>query len=249
MQNQRLTGPAAGVEKYDLITALAVNGLAAGGGKQTSMMRLIALLTARYNWAADEVTIGQREMAALWAVDERTAKRETRRLIEAGLIEIKRPGIRGRVAAYHVNRQEIYRQSKADWGNVGPDYDARMTALQTSKVEEKPSEAKVVRLDFAPRPAANPKSHPWEKALARLATDQPRLYEAWFGHLQADLPDEDKILHILAPTKFIASYVSSRLMVSLERAVQLSYGHGIRCSVQAQEDRLDPISSLKPMVT
>lgn len=231
MQQQRhLTGQGAGVEKYDLITALAVNGLAAGGSKQTTMMRLIALLTARYNWAKDEVVIGQREMASLWSVDERTAKRETRRLIEAGLLSIKRPGIRGRVASYHVDRNRIYALTQDDWNSVGPDYSTRMTA-KVNETKNFNIDEKVIPLPVLPRS----KNHDtaWDRSMALLATDQPQLYEAWFSKLVPSPSVSENILVLIAPTKFVASYISSRLMAPLERAVQFGYGSLIRCKIEA----------------
>lgn len=236
-QQPRLTGQGAGVEKYDLITALAANGLAAGGSRQTTMLRLIAVLTARYNWTQDEVTIGQKEMAALWAVDERTAKRETRRLIEAGLLMIKRPGIRGRVAAYQLDRRQVYHMSTAEWRNVGPDFEARMGARQPLAPSLAPSAEKVVHIDFKPRAGACAAGlGPWQKTLARLALDYPHLFDAWFHQLQAELPDQDQILHIQAPTKFIASYVANHLMVNIERAARLHYGSQIRCLISARAE-------------
>ena len=59
-QPTRLTGKGAGAEKYDLLTALSVAGLSGSPTEQTSMLRLIAVLTARYNWAADELSMGHR---------------------------------------------------------------------------------------------------------------------------------------------------------------------------------------------
>ncbi|SED40156.1 hypothetical protein SAMN05519105_3917 [Rhodobacter sp. 24-YEA-8] len=239
MQSHRLTGPGAGSEKYDLLTAMAVNGLSAGGTRQATMMRLIALVTARYNWAADEVTIGQREMAALWSVDQRTAKRETRRLIDAGLLEISRPGVRGRVASYRLCRAEIYRQTAPGWASVGPDYDARMSARHIVP-EEAPAAAevsspKVVQVNFGTRPVALPASAPWDKVLARLAADQPGTYAAWFSQLKGGEPGHDGTLRVVAPSRFLAVYIASRLMVPLERAVAYGYGCNLRCSVVTED--------------
>ena len=201
-------------------------------------MRLIALITARYNWSSDEVTIGQREMAALWRVDERTAKRETRRLIEAGLIEVKRPGIRGRVAAYRVKRDAIYARTAEEWIGVGPDFDARMSARLTPAAAPEP--AKVVHLNFPKQNLPNPKNDCWDKVLARLSIDQPQHFDAWYSQLWADTPDDSGILRIEAPTKFIANYVSSRLMAGLERAVQIAYGQALRCQIEASTSSSKP---------
>lgn len=46
-QVQKLTGPGAGSLKYDLIASLSVMGMAGPPVMQMSMMRLIALVTAR----------------------------------------------------------------------------------------------------------------------------------------------------------------------------------------------------------
>ena len=62
MSLKRFTGPAAGSQKYDLLTALAVAGLNGTPGFQTSMLRLVALVTARYNWARNELTVGQKDL-------------------------------------------------------------------------------------------------------------------------------------------------------------------------------------------
>ena len=126
MDAKRYTGPQAGSQKYDLLTALSVAGLSGSPGFQTSMLRLVALVTARYNWGRNELTVGQREMARLWSVDERTVKREIKRLTAASILLQLRPGVRGRVAAYRLNIAEIHRLSAPVWDRVGPDYADRM---------------------------------------------------------------------------------------------------------------------------
>ena len=230
MRTQRVTGPGAGAEKYDLLTAMAVNGLAAGGARQATMMRLIALVTARYNWALDEVSIGQREMAALWSVDERTAKRETKRMIDAGLLAVKRPGVRGRVAAYRLCIDEIYRQTETGWTRVGPDYHARMDARTKAEVPPPPPST-VVRVDFTAR-APRPESPGWAQVLERLEADQPQLYRAWFHQLTAAEPDVEGVLRISAPSRFVADYVSTHLMAPLTAAVRAGFGRALRCQVR-----------------
>ncbi len=96
MEPKRLTGPEAGSLKYDILTALTLLGLHGTATEQTSMMRLIALITARYNWRANELTVGQRDIARMWAVNERTVKREMKRLTDAQILVCKRSGVRGR---------------------------------------------------------------------------------------------------------------------------------------------------------
>ena len=72
MEQIKRIGPKAGSLKYDLLTALSVAGLHGSPTEQTSLMRLNALITARYNWRLEEVSVGQVELARLWSVNERT---------------------------------------------------------------------------------------------------------------------------------------------------------------------------------
>jgi len=90
------------------------------------MLRLIALIMARYNWRNDELSVGQRDMAHMWSVNERTVKREIKRLTEANILICKRAGVRGRVGAHHVNKSEIARLSRPAWQEVGPDFAYRV---------------------------------------------------------------------------------------------------------------------------
>lgn len=78
MQAIRPAGPEGASRKYGLLTALAVQALA--GDKPRLVLRLMALVTARYNWQRDELAVGQAEIARLWAVDDRTVKRDMARL-------------------------------------------------------------------------------------------------------------------------------------------------------------------------
>jgi len=84
LELRKLTGPQAGSLKYDLLTALSVVGLHGSPTLQCSMLRLSAMVTARYNWRLDEISIGQAELARIWGVNERTVKREMKRLTGQG---------------------------------------------------------------------------------------------------------------------------------------------------------------------
>jgi hypothetical protein len=128
MTLQAVSGPGASVVKYDLLTALSLAGLRKGGTFQQSVLRLMVLITARYNWRHDELSMGQADIARLWSVDIRTVKREMKRLTQHEFLFLKRPARRGRVAAYGLNRAAILALSEDDWKDVGPDYVSRMTA-------------------------------------------------------------------------------------------------------------------------
>ncbi len=207
---RRLTGPGAGPQKYDLLTALAVAGLAGSSTRMTTMLRLIAVITARYNWHLDELTVGQRELARLWSVDERTVKREIKRLTEADLLIQLRPGVRGRVAAYRLNQPAVHRISAAEWPAVGPDFVSRMGAVA-------PPVEKVIRVDFQAKGTAVAGATPWDRTVARLAAADPELFQNWFGRLTFGGVSGDT-LALTAPNRFTAQYVQTHLIPHLHRA-------------------------------
>lgn len=232
MDAKRFTGPQAGSHKYDILTALSVAGLNGKPGFQTSMLRLVALVTARYNWTRDELTVGQREMARLWSVDERTVKREIKRLTAAEVLLQLRPGVRGRVAAYRLNIAEIHRLSQPVWDRVGPDYSDRMARQAPSKTAET-----VVRVDFsgsskseaAPRVADE---SPWARTLTRLEKLEPGLYRHWF----AGLVFKEILAGVLilrAPSQFLAQYVETHHMRLLLGTAQLDMPEVRRVEIEA----------------
>ncbi|MEL6828446.1 MAG: hypothetical protein AAFN91_19550, partial [Pseudomonadota bacterium] len=131
--SKRLTGPHAAVWKYDLLTALSVFALGQGATMQTSILRLIAVATARYDWRRDELSIGRAELMRLWQCSEPTVKRELRRLRDTGLLVQVRAGVRGRVAAYRLCRQGLELLTQGHWVHAGPDFTARMQGTPESE--------------------------------------------------------------------------------------------------------------------
>lgn len=222
MNTKRFTGPQAGSQKYDLLTAMAVAGLNGTAGFQTSMLRLVALVTARYNWSRNELTVGQREMARLWSVDERTVKREIKRLTAGSILMQLRPGVRGRVAAYRLNVAEIHRLSAPVWDRVGPDYSERMTRQAPS-----PEPEKVVHVQFGLPADGNDapdagQGGPWSRTLSRLAALEPALHRNWFSMLQTSACDGG-VLTLKAPSQFLAEYVRTHHMRLLLSTAQLEF--------------------------
>ncbi|WP_299869165.1 DnaA N-terminal domain-containing protein [uncultured Roseobacter sp.] len=222
MEPQRLTGPEAGVLKYDLLTALSVAGLNGSPTLQTSFMRLMALVTARYNWRADEFCVGQRDMARMWSVNERTVKREIKRLVSAGVLICKRSGVRGRVGAYRLNYGEIARLSEPSWARVGPDFEQRMRA-RYRQIETKVIKLETYLRDEERTPSAPLKGSPWERAMTAVAAEHPNLYEAWFARLTF-LAFESGQLYLKAPSGFIQRYVEMHHMPVLLGAVEKELG-------------------------
>ena len=219
---KRLIGPGAGSVKYDILTALGLIGLHGIGGMQMSMLRLTAMVTARYNWRADEVSVGQRDLARMWGVNERTVKREVKRLTEMRLLLCVRRGVRGRVAAYRLNLPEIAGRSRGLWAAVGPDFAERMTALE-------PAGAKVVQLHPAP-PAAEAgeegqggQTGTWRAVRARLRARDPALFASWFDGLQFVERDGSDIV-LRAASVFVGRYVETHLAPVLHAAIEAELG-------------------------
>jgi hypothetical protein len=224
MELNRLTGPNAGSLKYDILTAISLAGLNGTPGFQTSMQRLGLVLTARYNWRREELSIGQRDMAKMWGVNERTAKREVKRWLEAKLLVCTRPGVRGRVAAYRLNLVAVFDVSKPFWSLVGPDYEERMALLNPVQ------SATVVQVDFAarekPEPAgvthtATPRS--WAAVVSRLKSLHPTKFANWIGQLSY-VREEGQAYVLRAESAFAARYVESHLMKEIVEAVEVEIG-------------------------
>lgn len=192
--------------KYDLLTAMGTHACAAERNRQRLVLRLLTLITARYNWIADEISTGQREIAQLWAIDERSVKRDLARLREMGWLVLKRPSARGRVAVHGLDIDRILAETAADWPRVGPDYVARMTAepVQTS--------AKVIAF-----PAPPVAEGLWPRIQGLLHREDPHLYGAWFAPLRLGAAASG-ILTLQAPSRFHADYLRANHLPRLERA-------------------------------
>ena len=222
--DRRLTGPGAGVMKYDFLTAIGLIGLRGAPGLRTSMQRLATLITARYNWRLDEVAIGQRDLARIWAVDERTVKREVKRLDACRLLVCIRPGVRGRVAAYRLNMRELAAQSQPHWLDVGPDFAERMAALA-------PEPTKVVRLHVEPRDDQEGQGGTWRAVRQRLREQDPALFANWFDQLHFVGREEGAVV-LRAASPFIGRYVETHLSRMLAAAIEAELGPGCRLQIR-----------------
>ncbi|WP_118133610.1 DnaA N-terminal domain-containing protein [Oceanicella sp. SM1341] len=232
MTTNRLTGSTAPVRKYDLLTALAVLGLSGAPARRTTTLRLIAMITARYNWQADEISIGCRDLARLWSVDERTAKRELKRLREAGLIDVKRPAARGRVAVYRLDHTGIERVTAEGWHKVGTDYVERMEASRGGAAPEAAPAPKVVPLFPAEgeAPAEEGQDPFWAGICRRLRQEDPGLFRSWFAGLRFEAMEAGE-LRLGAPSAFVAGYVDIHLRDRLERVASDAAEEAVRLRI------------------
>lgn len=191
--------------KYDLLSVLGAHGLAGGKAGQRLTLRLICLITARYNWQADELSVGQGEIARLWSVDLRTVKREMAVLRTKGWLVEKRGAARGRVTLYGLGIGRILSDTQGDWGQVGSDLVARLTG---QKAVDMPSHGNVV--PFAPIGAAEGDPSLWGRALGLLQAENATAFAAWIAGLEMIAADGGQIV-LRAPSAFHASYVATHL--------------------------------------
>lgn len=211
MQAIGISGRGAGALKYDVLTALGTFALATDRSTQRRVLRLITLITARYNWQANELSVGRREIARLWSVDERTVKRETGALKRLGFLTVKRPAARGRVTTYSLDVSRVFETSRTDWHRVGPDFAERMEAMTTTDAAPQQN---VVRF---PSSGAASQSE-WSRARAVLKAADRARYEAWFKPLVQENVGQGA-LTLRAPSAFHADYVMTRMIGDLIRAV------------------------------
>ncbi|MEO1638617.1 MAG: DnaA N-terminal domain-containing protein [Pseudomonadota bacterium] len=232
MDVKRLTGVRASSLKYDILTALSVAGLHLDARFQISIARLTLLITARYNWRQDELCVGQRDLARMWHVTERTVKREIKYWLDQQLVICKRQGVRGRVGAYRLNYPVIYHVSAPFWQSVGPDFYERMT--ETNPVQE----AKVVAVDFRNKeqeaiqtnPLPVKDQHTWRAACHRIRDLHPEHYRNWISHLTFGSDDKQTVM-LSARNQFVAHYIETQLKAIVEEAVEATMGQRKRIKI------------------
>ena len=206
-------GRGAAARKYDIITALGAYALARTKHDQRLVLRLITLVTARYNWARDELAVGQREIARLWSVDERTVKREMAKLRGHGWLVVKRQGARGRVTEYGLDMDRMLAMTRTDWPNVGPDFDLRMQGA--------PEPSRVVPLpicgDVAPPDITA--GTEWVLAQAVLHSEEPDVFGSWLRALKRQQRAGGRLV-LEAPSRFHGAYVQTHLLARILSACQ-----------------------------
>ena len=218
---QKLVGPGSSALKYDVLTALLVTAAQGDAVDGRLALRLSLLITARFNWRAGTFTVGLREMARMWGVTERTAKREIAAMRARHWVTLAVPAARGRVAAYRIEFPVILRTTMPHWEAVGPDFAARMTGAP----EGEPA-SNVIPMPRSERSLPEADDTGWSEAALILSTQDPAVYDAWFSPLQS-LGIEAGVLSLAAPSRFVAGYVTAHYKSRLLAAI-LPMNKGIR---------------------
>ena len=214
MELVKPVGRGASARKYDILSAMMAFALGEDKTTQRQVMRLMCLVTTRYNWQRDELCMGQREIARLWSVDERTVKREMAKLRSKGWLILKRQGARGRVSIYGIDLSRIMTDTREAWPRIGEDY-----IMRVGQGGEPPPPSTVVPL----RPVAAPAQDGtlWAGVKAQLHGSDPSTFANWFDALtQVSL--EDGRLTLTAPTRFHARFVTANHYMRLLAACKMA---------------------------
>ncbi|WP_209597535.1 DnaA N-terminal domain-containing protein [Ruegeria sp. HKCCSP351] len=202
MQLAKPVGRNAPALKYDILSALTVHALSGDKHRQRSILRIIALITTRYNWRNNELSIGREEIARLWTVNERTVKREMARFRTLGWVTVKRPAARGRVAVYEIDLKQILIDTEEVWPVIGSDFQARM-----SDVPE--PETNVIPFANKPNAPESTEGDVWSQVQAILHGHDPELWASWFQHLSEAERAGGRVV-LVAPSRFMADYISQK---------------------------------------
>ena len=205
-------GQGAASKKYDVLTALGAYACAGDKHRQRRVLRFVTLVTARYNWQRGELRVGRVEIARLWAVNERTVKRDVGILKSDGWLRVKRPAARGRVTVYAIDWDTVLSSTRDAWSRVGPDFEERMTS-QSSSVETTAS-SNVVTF-----PAPEAGASEWDHARAILHRADPAFHANWLANVRRRGCAEG-ILDLEAPTAFHAQYLATHALPRMLSAVR-----------------------------
>lgn len=229
MQVIRAVGREAASRKYDMLSALMAFALSQDPHRQRLVLRFAALVTTRYNWQRNELTMGQREISRLWCVDERTVKRDMARLRADGWVEVRRQGTRGRVSVLAFAWDRIMADTRPAWANIGQDFIDRAGAgdhVAGDHGGAGGADGPTVVPFRRPMIGGNldagmndDSSGVWADAATHLQAEDAALFAAWFRSL-SDAGTKGGSLHLVAPTRFQASYIQTHLHARLLRAVQ-----------------------------
>ena len=202
MQVAKPVGRNAPAIKYDILSALTVHALSGDKHRQRSILRVIALITTRYNWRSNELSIGREEIARLWSVNERTVKREMAKLKTMGWITVKRPAARGRVAVYEFDLKQVMVDTSEVWPTIGPDFQARMT-------EEPKGDTNIVPFKVKPPAPDSSGADVWTQVQTILHGRDPELWSSWFQHL-TEADRAGGVVTLMAPSRFMADYIAQK---------------------------------------
>ncbi|KFI28302.1 hypothetical protein CG51_08400 [Haematobacter missouriensis] len=212
---RKAVGRGSATYKYDLLTVLGTYALSQDKTLQRQTLRLICLITARYNWQGDTLSVGQEEIARLWSVDPRTVKREMAAFRARGWLIERRAAARGRVAVHGLGIRRILEDTRMVWERVGPDLVQRLDGdAQPGGTEE----VKVIPFPQPEGPDLGSAGPVWGAVAELLRAEDAGRYRAWFAPLHAEWRGHDLLLE--APSDFHARYIETHFLSRIEAALK-----------------------------
>ena len=231
MLQKKAVGRAGATRKYDLLTILGTYALSQDRGLQRQTLRLICLITARYNWQHDQLSVGQAEIARLWSVDPRTVQREMAAFRDRGWLVEKRAAARGRVTLYGLGIAQILEDTRESWQRVGPDLVERLGAETAA---DAPGAANVIPFPQPTAEAPPPDGTPWGEVSRLLYAEDASMFRAWLAGLRAQ--GEGSAMILEATGGFQARYIETHL----KRRIELALAHvapGLQLVIRAAATR------------
>lgn len=214
----RLTGVGASAKKYDVLSALALAGLQDAALSSQRALRFIALITIRYNWANDVLSVGHAELGRLWRVSKRTVIREMDVLRNLGLLVVLRPGRRGAVTTYRIDIIAIRRLAAVSLQDDATGIDVRLAETREDDDTERPAASPSVTLGDTVHPRT-PDLALWEAILERLpATISSVQKKRWLVPVRAE--QRNNTLHVEADSPFHAAYIAHNYSDALHVAAR-----------------------------
>jgi len=204
MQIAKPVGRNSAALKYDMLSALGIYALSGDKHRQRTVLRIMSLITTRYNWQTNQLSIGREEIARLWSVDERTVKREMAKLRAIGWISVKRPGVRGRVAVYELDLKQMMLDTQETWPAIGSDFQERM-----GQGAQPAEPTNIVPFKVSVMPATPQGEDVWGQVQKLLHGRDPELWSSWFRHL-VESDRAGGCVTLTAPSRFVADYVTQK---------------------------------------
>ncbi|QCO57561.1 hypothetical protein EOK75_17805 (plasmid) [Pseudorhodobacter turbinis] len=206
-------GRDASTKKYDILSALSAYALSQDKHAQRRILRLMSLITTRYNWQRNELSMGQEDIARLWSVDLRTVKREMAKLRAVGWLVETRAAARGRVALHALDLAMIMADTQNVWPNIGPDFVDR----QAAQIPPAPEASNVVPFQQIPSLPAD--GSVWAAAQHAFQAQDGAAFSAWISRL-SEIERDGGTLCLLAPSRFHKTYVETHLADRLTRILR-----------------------------
>lgn len=212
-QTPKITGPGSSSIKYDILTALLATTSHEQGAQGRLAQRLALVITARFDWKRGTFNVGLRELARMWGVTERTAKREMAAMRGLGWISVERQAARGRVARHRIELAVVLQHTSAHWDAIGPDFAAR---LRGNPEPQATSNVVPLRAETVSIPA--PDGSDWPEVAQKLTEQNPGLFASWYSQLSF-VDEVDGVWNFLAPSRFVAGYIEAHLQPQLLIAI------------------------------